>query len=115
MQLFHIDADKIQIKWNNLEVFPIPKLISQLRKVLRIQKWDKICIQYSENDKTTRLELSILDRTDKNLEAEIISSKDFELDKNNVSSDPFWQGMERKCVNWTREWEKKATRPSWNG
>lgn len=85
MQLFHIDAEKIHIKWNNLEVFPVSELISQLRKVLRIQKWDKICIQYSEKDKTTRLELSVLDRTDKNLEAEIISSKDFELDEKNVS------------------------------
>ena len=85
MQLFHIDADKIQIKWNNLEVFSIPELISQLRKVLRIQKWDKICIQYSEKDKTTRCELSILDWTDKNLEAEIISSKVFELNERNIS------------------------------
>ena len=85
MQLFHIDADKVHIKWNNLEVFPISELISQLRKVLRIQKWDKICIQYSEKNKTTRFELSILDWTDKNLESEIISSKDFELDEKNVS------------------------------
>ena len=85
MQLFHIDSDKIHIKWNNLEVFPVPELISQLRKVLRIQKWDKICVQYSEKDKTTRFELSILDWTGKNLEAEIISSNDFELDENNVS------------------------------
>lgn len=85
MQLFHIEADKIHIKWNNLEIFPVPELISQLRKVLRIQKWNKICIQFSEKDKTTRLEVSILDRTDKNLEAKIISSKVFELDKKNVS------------------------------
>ena len=85
MQLFHIDTDKIHIKWNNLEIFPIPELISQLRKVLRIQKWDKICIQYSEKDKTTRFELSILDWTDKILEAEIISSKNFELDEKNIS------------------------------
>ena len=85
MQLFHIDADKIHIKWKNVEVFPVPELISQLRKVLRIQNWDKICIQYSDNGKTTRFELSILDWTDKNLEAEIISSKDFELYENNVS------------------------------
>ena len=85
MQLFHIDADKIQIKWNNLEVFPVPELISQLRKVLRIQKWDKICVQYPEKNKTTRLELSILDRTDQKLLAEIISIKDFESDKKNVS------------------------------
>lgn len=85
MQLFHIDANKIHIKWDNLEVFPVPELISQLRKVLRIQKWDKICIQYSEKDKTTRFELFILDWTDKNLEAEIISSKNFELNEKNVS------------------------------
>ena len=85
MQLFHIDADKIHIKWKNLEIFPVPELISQLRKVLRIQKWDKIYVQYSSKKWTTRFELSILDRTDKNLEAEIISSKVFELDKRNVS------------------------------
>ena len=85
MQLFHIDADKIQIKWNILEVFPVPELISQLRKVLRIQKWDKICIQYCEKDKTTRFGLSILDRTDQKLLAEILSSKDFELDGNDIS------------------------------
>ena len=85
MQLFHIDANKIHIKWNILEVFPVPELISQLRKVLRIQKWDKICIQYSGKEKTTRFELSIFDRTDQKLLAEIISSKDFELDEKNVS------------------------------
>ena len=85
MQLFHIDAEKIHIKWNNLEVFPIPELIFQLRKVLRIQKWDKICIQYTEKNKTTRLELSILDRTDQKLLAAIISSKDFEFSEKNVS------------------------------
>ena len=85
MQLFHINADKVHIKWNNLEVFPVPELISQLRKVLRIQKWDKICVQCSSKGWTTRFELSILGWTDKNLEAEIISSKVFELDKKNVS------------------------------
>ena len=85
MQLFHIDANKIHIKWDNLEVFPVPELISQLRKVLRIQKWDKICIQYCEKDKTTRFGLSILDRTDQKLYAEILSSKDFELDGNDIS------------------------------
>ena len=85
MQLFHIDSDKIHIKWNNLEVFPVPELISQLRKVLRIQKWDKICIQYSEKDITTRLEVSIFDRTDQKFNAEIVSSKDFELDEKNIS------------------------------
>lgn len=85
MQLFHIDADKINVKWKNLEIFPVPELISQLRKVLRIQKWDKICVQCSSKEWTTRFELSILDWTDKNLETEIISSKDFELDERNVS------------------------------
>ena len=85
MQLFHIDADKIQIKWNNLEVFPVPELISQLRKVLRIQKWDKICIQYSSNEWTIRYELSIQDWTDKDLIGEIISSQTFSFPKKNVS------------------------------
>ena len=85
MQLFHIDADKIHIKWNNLEVFPVPELISQLRKVLRIQKWDKICIQYSSNEWTTRYELSIQDWTDKDLIGEIISSQTFSFPKKNVS------------------------------
>ena len=85
MQLLYIDANKIQIKWNILEVFPVPELISHLRKVLRIQKWDKICIQYCEKDKTTRFGLSILDRTDQKLYAEILSSKDFELNGNDIS------------------------------
>lgn len=85
MQLFHIDANKIHIKWNNLEILPVPELVSQLRKVLRIQKWDKISIQYSEKDKTTRFEISIFDRTDQKLLARLISSKDFELNENKVS------------------------------
>ena len=84
MQLFHIDADKIYIRWNNIEVFPVPELISQLRKVLRVQKWDTIYIQYSRNDKTTRLELSILNWTDQKLDAEITLSEDLQLNKNNV-------------------------------
>ena len=85
MQLFHIETEKIHIKWNNLELFPVPELISQLRKVLRIKKWDKISIQACEWGRTTRYELSILDRTDQKLLTEVISSKDFELDENNVS------------------------------
>lgn len=85
MQLFHIDADKINVKWKILEIFPVPELISQLRKVLRIQKWDKICVQYSEKDKTTRFELSILGWTDKDLTGKIISSQTFSFSEKNVS------------------------------
>ena len=77
MQLFHIDADKVRIKWNNIELFSIPELLSQLLKVLRIKKWDKICIQYSSNEWTARYELSIQDRTDKNLTGEMVSSQTF--------------------------------------
>ena len=84
MQLFHIDADKIHIKWNNLEIFPVPELISQLRKVLRIQKWDKISIQTSEWYKTTRYELLILNRTDQKLFTEVLIIKEFEQ-KNKIS------------------------------
>ena len=85
MQLFHIDADKIRVKWNNIELFSIPELLSQLRKVLRIKKWDKICIQFSDNKWTTRHELSIQDRTDKDLFGEIISSQTFSFPEKNVS------------------------------
>ena len=85
MQLFHVDSEKIHIKWNNLEVFPAPELISQLRRVLRVQKWDKIYIQYSDKNQTSRFELWILDWTDQKLLTEIISNRDFELDNNNTS------------------------------
>ena len=85
MQLFHIDSDKIRVKWNKIEVFSVPELISQLRKVLRIKKWDKICIQYSDNGWTTRHELSIQDWTDKDLVGEIISNNNFPFKERNVS------------------------------
>ena len=85
MQLFHIDADKIRIKWNNIELFSIPELLSQLRKVLRIKEWDKICIQYSDNNWTNRHELSIQDWTDKDLAGEIISNQTFSFPKKNIS------------------------------
>ena len=54
MQLFHINSDKVHIKWGSIEVFGVYELLSQLRKVLRIKKWDKICIQYSFCEWTTR-------------------------------------------------------------
>ncbi len=85
MQLFHIDAEKIHVKWNNIELFSIPELLSQLRKVLRIKKWDKICIQYSDNVWTARYEFSIQDWTDKDLTGEIISSQTFSFPKKNIS------------------------------
>ena len=58
---------------------------SQLRKVLRIKKWDKICVQFSDNKWTTRYELSIQDWTDKDLTGEITSSQTFSFSKKNVS------------------------------
>lgn len=85
MQLFHINADRIHIKWNNLEIFPVEELISQLRKVLRITKWDKICIQSSSEDKTIRYKLSILDWTDQKLDAEIISNQSFSFPEKKIS------------------------------
>jgi len=85
MQLFHIDADKVRVKWNNIELFSIPELLSQLRKVLRIKKWDKICIQFSDNKWTTRYELSIQDWTDKDIIGEIISSQTFSFPEKNIS------------------------------
>ena len=85
MQLFHIEADKIHVKWNNIELFSVPELFSQLRKVLRIKKWDRICVQFSDNKWTTRYELSIQDWTDKDLTGEILSSKTFSFSKKNVS------------------------------
>ncbi len=85
MQLFHIDADKVRVKWNNIELFSIPELLSQLRKVLRIKKWDKICIQFSDNKWTTRYELSIQDWNDKDLTGEIISNQTFSFPQKNIS------------------------------
>ncbi len=85
MQLFHIDAENIRVKWNNIELFSVPDLLSQLRKVLRIKKWDKICIQFSNKRWTTRYELSIQDWTDKNLTGEIVSSQTFPFLEKNVS------------------------------
>ncbi len=85
MQLFHINSDKVRIKWGGIEVFSVPELISQLRRVLRIKKWDKICIQYSDNNWTTRHELSINDWTDKDLTGEIISSQTFSFPEKNIS------------------------------
>jgi len=85
MQLFHIDADKIHIKWNNLEIFPIEELILQLRKVLRIKKWDKICIQSSDKDLTIRYEILVLSWTDQKLDAEIISNQSFSFAKKKIS------------------------------
>ena len=85
MQLFHINSDKVRIKWSGIEVFSSPELISQLRKVLRIKKWDKICVQYSFSEWTTRHGLSINDWTDKDLTGEIISSQTFSFPEKNVS------------------------------
>jgi 16S rRNA (uracil1498-N3)-methyltransferase len=85
MQLFHIYADKVRVKWNNIELFSVPELLFQLRKVLRIKKWDKICIQYSNNEWTIRYELSIQNWTDKDLTGEIISSQIFSFPEKNVS------------------------------
>jgi len=85
MQLFHIDADKVRIKWNNIEIFSIPELLSQLRKVLRIKKWDKICVQFSSNNQTCRYELSIQDWTDKDLSGEIITIQTLPFPKRNIS------------------------------
>ena len=85
MQLFHIDANRIHVKWKNIEIFSVPELLSQLRKVLRIKKWDKICVQYSSKEWTTRYELSIQDWTDKDLTGEIVSSQTFPFSEKNVS------------------------------
>ena len=85
MQLFHLDSDNIHVKWNSIEVFSVPELILQLRKVLRIQKWDKICVQFSDNKWTTRYELSINDWTDKDLTGEIISTQTFSFSEKNIS------------------------------
>ena len=85
MQLFHIDADKVRVKWNNIELFSIPELLFQLRKVLRTKKWDKICVQYPSKEWTIRYEISIQDWTDKDLTGKIISSQTFSFPKKNVS------------------------------
>ena len=85
MQLFHINTKKVRIKWNNIELFSVSDLLSQLRKVLRIKKWDKICVQFSGNEWTDRYELSIKDRTDKDLTGEVISNQTFSFSKKNIS------------------------------
>ena len=85
MQLFHINADKVCVKWDSLEILSVWDLLSQLRKVLRIKKWDKICVQYSNNGRTNRYKLSIQDWTDKDLTGEIISSQTFPFSEKNVS------------------------------
>ncbi len=85
MQLFHIDADKVHIKWNNLEIFPVHELIYQLRKVLRIQKWDKIYIQYYNDKWTTRNELSIENWTDNKITGKIISTQTFSFYDKKIS------------------------------
>ena len=85
MQLFHINSDKVHIKWNNIDIFSVPELLSQLRKVLRIKKWDKICVQYPGKKWTIRYELSIRDWTDKDLTCVIISTQAFSFSEKNVS------------------------------
>ena len=85
MQLFHINADKVCVKWNNIELFFVQELLSQLRKVLRIKKWAKIYIQFSYNKWTTRYEISIQDWTDKDLTWRIISSQTFSFPNKNIS------------------------------
>jgi len=85
MQLFHIDSDRIRTKWDNIEIFSVSELLSQLRKVIRIKKGDKICVQYSTNEWTTRYELSIQDWTNKDLMGKIISSQTFSFPKKNIS------------------------------
>ena len=42
-------------------------------------------MQYSSNEWTTRYELSIMDRTDKDLDGEIISSQNFSFPEKNIS------------------------------
>ena len=85
MQLFHIEIDKVRIKWNNIEIFSVPELVSQLRKVLRIKKWDKVFIQFSSNNQTTRYKISVVNRTDKDLYWEIISNQIFYFPTNHIS------------------------------
>ena len=85
MQLFHIEIDKVRIKWNNIEIFSVPELVSQLRKVLRIKKWDKVFIQFSSNNQTTRYKISVVNRTDKDLYWEIISNQIFSFPTNHIS------------------------------
>lgn len=85
MQLFHIEPNNIRVKWDNIEVFSVPELISQLCKVLRVKKWDKICVQFSDNKWTTRYELSIQNRTDQDLTGEIISTQTFSFHERNIS------------------------------
>ena len=85
MQLFHLEKDLFNIQWNSLKLFPIPELISQLRKVLRIKKWNHIYVQFSNNTETLRYELEILDRTDQELTGNIISTQNFDKQWKDIS------------------------------
>lgn len=85
MQLFHLEKDLFNIQWNSLKLFPIPELISQLRKVLRIKKWDHIYVQFSNDTETLRYELEILDRTDQELIGNIISTQNFDKQWKDIS------------------------------
>lgn len=85
MQLFHLDADKIQIKDNLIEVFSSPKLISQLRKVLRVQKWDIIFVQSSINKQTIRYKIKIDNRTDEKLLGTVENFQIFSFSEKNIT------------------------------
>ncbi len=85
MQLFHIENSHIKIQWKILTIFDMPELVNQLRKVLRVKKWDKICAQFSDNRWTTRYELSIQDWTNEDLSGEIVSTQTFPFSERNVS------------------------------
>lgn len=85
MQLFHLDNNLFYIQWDELKISPAPELISQLRKVLRIKKWDHICVQNSNDSLTIRYKTEITNRTDKELTWKVISSQTFKSDWKDVS------------------------------
>lgn len=85
MQLFHINKENISIKNNDITITNQSDLISQLRKVMRIKKWDVIFVQYSDNNQTNRFKLSVDNRTDKDLEWKILEEKNFTYWSNIVS------------------------------
>ena len=70
MQLFISD---FEIKAEKL-ILSAPEIINQIRKVLRMKVWDKFSIQ-NITSSITRYQVKILDRKDKNIQAQIIDKQ----------------------------------------
>jgi len=72
MQLFIVS--QLEKKGDQIFLSNVPELLAQLRKVLRTKIGDVIFVQNSEGE-ITRYQLTITDRTDKDLEGKIINEQ----------------------------------------